>query len=132
MRLPFALAALLMPATAAAQAVAPDAPAPAPAPAPAAALPDIEFDATVHMDSIRFGSAPQAGVRFSGGPRLDTRHDVERDGLPRPAAAGRSYRDVTVRTTISATLLDPALDAAVGLQASPTPPPPTIDDEDSP
>lgn len=90
-----------------------------------APLPDIEFAADVHMDGITFGSDPQARVTFDGGPRLAHRHDVERDGLPKPVKAGTTYRDVTVRTTISATLLDPAPDAAT---PSPTPPPP----EDAP
>ncbi|HEY4583913.1 MAG TPA: hypothetical protein VIG88_13805 [Lysobacter sp.] len=88
-----------------------------------ATLPDIEFAADVHMRSVRFGSDPAAQVTFSGGPRLDTRHDVERDNLPRPVKGGTTYRDATVRTTISATLLDPA-----AAPASDTPPP----DEDRP
>lgn len=94
--------------------------APQPAPANAAPLPDIEFAADVHMDEIRFGSDPQAHVDFSGGPRLEHRHDVERDGLPTPVKGGATYRDVTVRTTISATLLDPSTDAPT--PASPPPP----------
>ncbi len=129
MRLLPALAALLIPVAASAQ----NAPAPAsvatdapgqPDATLAPVLPDIEFAADVQMRSISFGAAPQAGVRFTGGPALDTRHDVERDGLPRPVAGGRTYRDVTVRTTISATLLDPAAPAA-DRPALPTP------DEDS-
>lgn len=88
-------------------------------------LPDIEFAADVHMDAIRFDGAPRAHVDFSGGPRLDHRHDVERDGLPRPVIPG-TYRDVTVRTTISATLLDP-LDAPAA-----DAPPASSPNEDSP
>ena len=91
-----------------------------PAPSASAPLPDIEFAADVHMQSVRFSSAPKAQVTFSGGPNLDTRHDVERDNLPKPVKGGATYRDVTVRTTISATLLDPA-DAP---PAPDTPPPP--------
>lgn len=85
-----------------------------------APLPDIEFAADVHMDSVRFGSDPQAGVAFTGGPRLEHRHDVERNGLPKPVKPGTTYRNVTVRTTISATLLDPAADAAA-TESSPPP-----------
>jgi hypothetical protein len=95
------------------------------APVAPAPLPDIEFAADVHMDSLRFGSDPQARVGFRGGPQLVHRHDVERDGLPRPVNAGTTYRDVTVRTTISATLLDPALAPPT---SDPTPPTP----EDAP
>lgn len=73
-----------------------------------ALLPDIEFAADVQMRSVTFGSAPAAGVTFTGGPRLDTRHDVERDGLDRPVVPRRTYRNAAVRTTFSATLLDPA------------------------
>lgn len=119
MRLLLLLAVLLIPAVAVAQAAPP---------ASAAARPDIQFSATVRMDAIEFGSDPEADVRFTGGPRLDTRHDVERDGLPKPVAAGRTYRDVTVRTTISATLLDPAAEAGAQALASPSPSfPPTED-----
>lgn len=107
-------------------------PAPAAPPAGAAPVrPDIEFNASVHMDSIEFAGAPQASVRFTGGPRVEVRHDVERGTLPRPVASGRTYRNVTVHTTISATLLDPALEAGPSAQASPPPSPPT-NDEDSP
>jgi hypothetical protein len=77
-------------------------------PAAPAALPDIEFAADVSMQSLHFGSDPQAQVTFTGGPNRQTRHDVERDGLPTPVRGGATYRNVTVRTTISATLLDPA------------------------
>lgn len=83
------------------------------------------------MRSIEFGSTPKADVRIGGGPRLAPRHDVERDGLPTPVAPGRGYRGVTVRTTISATLLDPAPDAAAVDAAAPPLPTPPID-EDSP
>lgn len=121
------LVALLTPTLALAQAQA-QAPVPAPTAAPTP-LPDIEFAATVRMESIEFGSEPRAQVRFDGGPRLQTRHDVERDRLPRPVAAGRAYRDATVRTTISATLLDPALDARVDADGAPASPP---NDEDTP
>jgi hypothetical protein len=96
----------------------------APQPVAAATRPDIEFAADVHMDSVRFGSDPKARVDFNGGPRLATRHDVERGRLPQPVRAGTTYRDVSVGTVISATLLDPALDA----QATVSPPPP----EDTP
>lgn len=96
-------------------------------PSASAALPDIEFAADVHMDSITFGSAPRAHVDILGGPRLEQRHDVEREGLPTPVKAG-TYHDVTVRTTISATLLDPSLDgpapaADATVQTTPTSPP---------
>lgn len=89
---------------------------------PSAPLPDIEFAADVHMQSVRFDSDPQAQVTFSGGPRLDTRHDVERENLPKPVAGGTTYRDVTVRTTISATLLDPAAAPDTPTPASLPPP----------
>lgn len=130
MRLPSLVAALSMSFSAHAQTPPPDASASKAAEAPPAAapLPDIEFSADVHLDSIAFGSAPNAEVRFTGGPLLDTRHDVERDGLPEPVAAGRTYRNVTVRTTISATLLDPAIDAAATGQASPAASSPTTED----
>ncbi len=88
----------------------------------AAPLPDIEFAADVHMDSISFGSDPQAGVTFQGGPNLQHRHDVERDGLPTPVHGGSTYRNVSVRTTISATLLDP-LDASTNATPAPSPTP---------
>jgi hypothetical protein len=81
-------------------------------PPAAAGLPDIEFAADVRMESIEFGSEPRAQVRFTGGPRLDTRHDVVRDALPTPVQPGRAYRGVTVRTTISAKLLEAAAEAA--------------------
>lgn len=130
MRLPSLVAALSMSFAAHAQTPPPETSAfNAAAAAPAAApLPDIEFSADVHMDSIAFGSDPKAEVRFTGGPGVDTRHDVERGGLPRPVAAGRTYRNVTVRTTISATLLDPAIEAAATGQASPAASPPTTED----
>ncbi|AXK73294.1 hypothetical protein DWG18_14070 [Lysobacter sp. TY2-98] len=92
-----------------------------------APLPDIEFAADVHMDSIRFASDPQAQVTFEGGPNLQQRHEVEREGLPKPVQGGATYRNVTVRTTISATLLDPLdpLDPlAASSDAMPTSPPP--------
>lgn len=107
------------------------APANAQQPAPAAAgttpqsgappLPDIEFAADVHMDALRVRSTPSARVEFHGGPRLDTRHDVEREGLPTPLVPGR-YRDAGVRVTISASVIDPLslLDAAPAA-SSPTP-----------
>lgn len=95
----------------------------APPPAP---LPDIEFAADVHMDRITFGSTPRAHVTFQGGPRLEHRHDVERDGLPTPVRPG-AYRDVTVRTTISATLVDPTQ-----LAPSPSASPDTPTPEDAP
>ncbi|MGY3266281.1 hypothetical protein [Lysobacter sp. HA35] len=83
-----------------------------------APLPDIEFAADVHMDSVRFASDPQTHVTFEGGPRLEHRDDVERDGLPTPVRAG-TYNNVTVRTTISATLLDPAVDATTSASSPP-------------
>jgi hypothetical protein len=91
---------------------------------PPAPRPDIEFAADVHMESLRFDGDPRARVGFEGGPRLEPRHDVEREGLPRPVNAGTTYRNVTVRTTISATLLDPALDAT----PAPAPTAPTPED----
>jgi hypothetical protein len=101
---------------------------PAPTPAP---LPDIEFAADLHMDSIRFGSDPRTSVRLQGGPRIDTRHDVDRGTLADPVRPGRSYRGVTVRTTFSATLLDPAVEtASTGLAEAPNPLPPN--DEETP
>lgn len=124
MRLPALLAALLLPAAAAAQSAAPT-PAPAEAASP---RPDIEFSATVRMESIRFDSAPGAGLRLGGAPRVETRHDVERDRLPAPVQAGRTYRDATVRTTFSATLLDPALAAGAGGAAPRAPDSPTPED----
>lgn len=120
-----AFALLLMPACAAAQAQADASASPAPP------LPDIGFSADVRMRSIEFAGDPGVRLHFVGGPRLDTRHDVERDGLPAPVQAGRTYRGVTVRTTLGATLLDPALDATVGGGAAPATPPSPPTDEDS-
>lgn len=124
MRLPclaMTLAALCATSTRAQQPTAPPA---------ASARPDIEINASVRMDSIEFTGAPRAAVRFTGGPRLDTRHDVERGTLPRPVPAGRTYRDVTLHATISARLLDPAIEAGAAVLAAPAPASPT--NEDSP
>lgn len=130
MRLSTFAAALLIHFAAAAQTAPVASPAAA---APAATVPaDVELAADVHMDSIRFGSAPRAGVRVRGGPPLEPRHDVERGDLPEPVATGRTYRNVTVRTTISATLLDPSLAADGQTPAPPAPASSPTDPEDSP
>lgn len=96
----------------------------------AAPPPDIEFAADVHLDSIRFHDRPRVEVGFPDAPGLSTRHDTERAGIPTPVKARRRYRGVTVRTTISATVLPPAIDAAAAQAGAPVSP--TNPTEESP
>ncbi|GAB2517937.1 hypothetical protein [Lysobacter humi (ex Lee et al. 2017)] len=102
--------------------------------APAPVRPDIEFGATLHMDSIRFAGPPKASVTITGGPNVVRRHEVGRGGLPLPVPIGRTFRDITVHTTISATLLDPSIEADAQLQVGTPAPasPPNDTPEDAP
>jgi len=67
---------------------------------------DIEFGATVQMQSLRLEGTPQLRVELLG-DAAGTRQDTEREGLPTPVKGGTTYRNVTVRTTIRASVSDP-------------------------
>lgn len=133
------LAGCLAPAPASAQetpardpAANPPATAATPVVAPPATRPDIEFAASVQMESIRFTGPQKAAVTITGGPAVLRHHEVDRGGLPLPLPIGRTYRDITVHTTIAATLLDPSIDADAQLQVGTPASPPNDTPEDRP
>lgn len=66
--------------------------------------PDIEFDASVSAESLRFGAVPSSRVTYRGHPGCECHDGSDRAGLPRPVSEGVTYRDVRVDYRIVAAL----------------------------
>lgn len=67
----------------------------APAADSAARPPDVVLSASAQIRELRFQSQPQASIRLSGCPSLDSIR-VQRRNLPSPVEPGVTYRDVMV------------------------------------
>lgn len=68
--------------------------------------PDLTLIARVHADALRFDSPPDAGIKVSGCPSLDTTHVVVRTNLPKPVRTGITYRNVSADLRITARFSD--------------------------
>ncbi len=67
---------------------------------------DISITATVRAREIRFETAPEIRIEFSGQPERLTDSQTERTNLPNPVQPG-VYRDVVVRWTLVSLFTDP-------------------------
>jgi hypothetical protein len=87
---------------------------PATSAAPESAGPSVELVATVQARALRFERVPELAALFRGGDPGTTAWRAERVNLPRHPVAGVTYRDVTVRVTLTTPLddLEPLLRAA--------------------
>ena len=65
--------------------------------------PDIELEASITAESVEFHDAPQAEVRFQGGPFRITADPSRRQGLPTPVEPGRSYENIGARIHVTST-----------------------------
>jgi hypothetical protein len=85
-----------------------------PAAAAEAAGPTVELVATVEARTLRFERVPELAALFRGGDPGTTTWRAERVNLPRHPVAGVTYRDVSVRVTLTTPLddLEPLLRAA--------------------
>jgi hypothetical protein len=92
----------------------PPATSPAGAAAPESAGPSVELVATVQARVLRFERVPELAALFRGGDPGSTAWRAERVNLPRHPVAGVTYRDVSVRVTLTTPLddLEPLLRAA--------------------
>lgn len=77
---------------------------------------DIVLFAAVEARSVRFNSQPRVRVRLCWGNGAgDTLRVIERSNLPKPVAAGVTYRDVYVATELLANLKAVCLLRELGL-----------------
>jgi hypothetical protein len=68
--------------------------------------PDIEFEATVHSDELRFEEVPDTEITFHGEPGEDSTSGTERTNLPEEVEPGVTYRDSSVRLRIASRLVE--------------------------
>jgi hypothetical protein len=66
--------------------------------------PDIELTATLHIDELRFDATGSMNVQVRAQPSGGTVLRWEHENLPEVPQPGVSYRNVTVRLTISSAL----------------------------
>lgn len=66
---------------------------------------DIVFSATVRADELRFRSAPQTEVTFSGEPEERSDSGSSRKNLPDRVTGGVTYREVQVHYALAAELV---------------------------
>lgn len=67
---------------------------------------DISITAHVRARSLRFETAPNPTVEFSGSPARDTVWDAQRENLPTPVQPGVTYRDIGIRLKITSVFRD--------------------------
>lgn len=79
--------------------------------------PEISITATVTARELTFEAVGDGEVRLSGSVLHDTLHHVERVNLPKPVAAGITYRNIGVKLAIAITLADAdqIVSAALGI-----------------
>lgn len=58
--------------------------------------PDISFTSRVRARTVRFHEPPRVEVWFSGSAGFRSMDATEREGLPKPVRAHRTYRNVRV------------------------------------
>ncbi|HZB33458.1 MAG TPA: hypothetical protein VE465_25090 [Streptosporangiaceae bacterium] len=75
---------------------------------------DILFTATVRADELRFLTAPEESVEFTGDAADASTSGSVRTNLPDEVAVQITYRDVHVDYAIAAKLADEATDADRG------------------
>jgi hypothetical protein len=78
--------------------------------------PDIELTATLHIDELQFDATGSVNVQVRAQPSGGTVLRWERENLPEVPQPGVTYREVTVRLTITSALaeLDRAGEGAGG------------------
>ena len=72
-----------------------------------AGRPDIELDASVSADELRFTEAPETEVRFFGEPGHESDSRSVRVNLPERVEAGVTYRDVRVDYRLATRIVEP-------------------------